>query len=274
MPSLEPLKVAFALTFEGPHHIGTGRAEGLLNRTVRRDARGRPYVPGSALKGALRIEAERLARRLDADLGEDTITADRLGMQHRAGRAVPGVRCQGPRPERMCQDNVGCIVCRVFGNTFTGTRLVVDDAYPVTSKLEAKVRRRLQKSDPELLSPSDRPRDREVITRTSIDRRRRGVRSGALFTSEFVRQTTCFEGSLTGRLAWKPVPNTDPPVPAELVFLVAAAGLLRQVGAGASLGRGRCRLTLAEDVRLGAKTYTTKDLLRHLEWLPYLNAFG
>ena len=68
MPSLEPLKVAFALNFEGPHHIGTGRAEGLLNRTVRRDARGRPYVPGSALKGALRIEAERLANRLDAEL--------------------------------------------------------------------------------------------------------------------------------------------------------------------------------------------------------------
>ena len=72
----------------------------------------------------------------------------------------------------------------------------------VTSKLEAKVRRRLQKSDPELLSPSDWPRDREVITRTSIDRRRRGVRSEAIFKSEFVRETTRFEGLLTGLLAW------------------------------------------------------------------------
>lgn len=94
---MKTLKIS--LDFESPFHIGGGvSGESALLKPLLKDALGRPYVPGSAFKGVLRHEAERLVRAL---VGEDAV-------------------CRPPQPETMCpqapQYGKFCPVCRVFGS--------------------------------------------------------------------------------------------------------------------------------------------------------------
>lgn len=53
---------------------------------------GQPYLPASALKGAMRIDFERLARAQSVRI------------------------CNAPDPESMCQGPDFCLACRIFGN--------------------------------------------------------------------------------------------------------------------------------------------------------------
>jgi CRISPR/Cas system CSM-associated protein Csm3 (group 7 of RAMP superfamily) len=68
----------------------------------------RPIIPAAALKGAMRIDFERLMRALERPV------------------------CHGPDPERMC-DTEPCIVCRLFGGPGDRPgRLRFADALPLT----------------------------------------------------------------------------------------------------------------------------------------------
>jgi CRISPR/Cas system CSM-associated protein Csm3 (group 7 of RAMP superfamily) len=53
---------------EGPLHAGTGLSRrGYADRLIRRDFNDRPFIPGDAVKGAIRMSAERLLRWLVRD---------------------------------------------------------------------------------------------------------------------------------------------------------------------------------------------------------------
>ena len=86
--------------FETPFHIGGGvTGESATIKPLLRDGHGRPYLPGSALKGVLRHEAERIVRALTDD---------------------PNAVCRAPRAEAMCPQKPRfgefCPVCRTFGS--------------------------------------------------------------------------------------------------------------------------------------------------------------
>ncbi len=240
-------------------HIGTGRAEGLVNRTVRRAADGRPYVPGSALKGALRMTAERLVRQFNVMLDDEGLSPfEKLGYQHR-GTDVRDRLCQGPRPETMCQSQDPCIVCRIFGNVFTGTRLHVDDAYPRHDVMRESIKTLAEihqneintsessKSSDSRLPAKERTFSRsgavDTLTRLSVDRRRRGAKSGALFTSEYSQPTSGFTTMLSGTLPHTPLEMADG-LPAELVLLAATIAATDQIGGEATTGHGLCHLAI------------------------------
>ncbi len=96
---MHELSLRVTAQFETPFHIGSGVVgEGAAMRSLLKDPQGRPYLPGSALKGVLRHEAERIVR---------TVMEDKL------------VVCRAPRAETMCPQwpNFGkfCPVCRTFG---------------------------------------------------------------------------------------------------------------------------------------------------------------
>ncbi|MEM1997757.1 MAG: CRISPR-associated RAMP protein Csx7 [Candidatus Bathyarchaeia archaeon] len=84
-----------------PLHIGSGKPEveiGEVDLPVLRDPRGQPYIPGSSLKGRVRTEAERIARKMALEV------------------------CNPPDTTYMCgslKDRVEnlCICCRIFGTT-------------------------------------------------------------------------------------------------------------------------------------------------------------
>jgi CRISPR/Cas system CSM-associated protein Csm3 (group 7 of RAMP superfamily) len=232
---------AVLLRFERSAHIGTGRSEGPIDRAVRRDAEGEPYVPGSALKGALRMTAERLVQQLNeiTDLGPEV----QLGMRRRGDRVLEE-RCRAPRPEQMCQSHDPCVVCRLFGNVFTGSRLRVSDAHAQEdSPLDRSLRDLADREDGGdlLRGPQARTAPTDVLTRLRIDRRRKGAEAGALFTSEYSRKASAYRASLTGTLPTVPLSDANER-PAELVLLAAAVSATDQIGGEASTGHGRCRL--------------------------------
>jgi len=73
-------------------HVGTGQDTETADDLLRRDARGRLLIPGTAIAGALRSIATRLAPRFD---GKKPCQA--------LGGEQPGIAC-------------GCIVCDLFGD--------------------------------------------------------------------------------------------------------------------------------------------------------------
>jgi CRISPR/Cas system CSM-associated protein Csm3 (group 7 of RAMP superfamily) len=244
VPSLASIDIPISIEFEESFHVGTGRREGLVNRTVRRTAGGDPYVPGSALKGALRQTAERLVRRLDAaESFGDMEPAQHLGYRRRGDETVEG-RCEAPKPDEMCQSPDPCLVCRVFGNVYTGRRLVVDDATAARSP-QAKSREALFALQEDSSARVVRQEGAaggaasEAITRLRIDRRRHGAEQGALFTVEHARARGRFEARLSGRVPLTPLQNGEAEgEPAELVLLAATLRATDQIGGEASTGRG------------------------------------
>ena len=259
------VSIPLRISFDSSLHIGTGRAEGLINRTVRRAADGRPYVPGSALKGALRMTAERLVRQFNNMLGDDGLSpSEQLGYQRR-GTTIRDEPCRGPRPETMCQSHDPCIVCRVFGNVFTGTRLHVDDACARPNPFTEGMRKltelqqtqdgqtqsgQIQNGDAASSPSKERAFSRggsvDTLTRLSVDRRRQGAKSGALFTSEYSQGTSAFETSVSGELPYTPLERADG-CPAELVLLAATIAATDQIGGEATTGHGLCQITVAHE---------------------------
>ncbi|MFB6274107.1 MAG: RAMP superfamily CRISPR-associated protein [Salinibacter sp.] len=259
MSDLRPLDVPITVHFEKSFHFGTGQREGLINRTVRRSASGAPYVPASALKGALRQTAERFVRTLDGLLrkGEEVPDEWRLGMRRR-GTQKTSEMCTAPQPADMCQSASPCLVCRVFGNTYSGRRLIVDDAYLDGSSPETKSLREafrsVEEGNPEEegnVIRRERPErigQTETVTRLQMDRRRKGAQHGALFTTEYARGQAPFRGRLSGQVPLTPLEDGSP---AELVLLAATLRSTDQIGGEASTGRGACSVRV-ESIEEGA----------------------
>jgi len=77
-------------------HVGTGQDSETTDDLLRRDVRGRLLVPGTAIAGALRSLATRLAPRFDGEQPCQALT--------------------GPTTNEACQ----CLVCRLFGDVNPG----------------------------------------------------------------------------------------------------------------------------------------------------------
>jgi CRISPR/Cas system CSM-associated protein Csm3 (group 7 of RAMP superfamily) len=274
--SLHSVGIPLSIRFEQALHVGTGQGDGLVDRTVRRTAEGYPYVPASALKGALRQTAERLVRHLDAAAEFGGMEPDQhLGARRRGGDAVPH-RCEAPRAEAMCKSKSPCILCRIFGNVYTGRRLIVDDATATPSPGMRSRQSLIEASADEDGSAVERTgsagRATETVTRLQMDRRRLGAQSGALFTTEYARVRSTFEGGLSGAIPLTPMDHDDAGgEPAELVLLAAALRATDQIGGEASSGRGACRILVrsngtgeseAPELGVGDDTYAIDRLLR------------
>ncbi|MEM3366223.1 MAG: CRISPR-associated RAMP protein Csx7 [Candidatus Methanomethyliaceae archaeon] len=145
-----------------PIHIGSGKAEVEIQQVdmpVLTDTEGRPYIPGSSLKGRVRAEAERIARKL--------------------GKYV----CNPPDVKTMCGSLKGdpedfCICCRIFGTA---------GEISVASKVKFRDSFPLQKVD-ELLER----------TGIAIDRGKGTVSRGALYTIQAVPAGTKFSLEIVG----------------------------------------------------------------------------
>ena len=185
--------------FHTPFHLGAGHGDVSINRVVKRTAGKRPYVPASALKGALRMAAERVIQVVDNLTDPDGSIANR---QRKGQNVLPG-RCRAPRPPAMCQSKQPCLVCRVFGNGYTGVRLLVDDARADTLDAMTVMHKKVFKEEPVLAHS-------ETITRVQIDRRNKGSKKGALFSSEYTPPTQRFKSKISGRL---PLSIIDESVP-------------------------------------------------------------
>ena len=146
-----------------PIRVGMGRDEyaSAAEMPVLRDADGRPYIPGSSIKGALRSLAEALARASGLNVcnifdakNNPCVKAVKIFKEKGREQSIgsEALSFEGP-----------CIVCRIFGNQELASHLVVYDALPVKGKTRVFQR-----------------------TRVGIDRFRGASYQGALFTYEYI----------------------------------------------------------------------------------------
>ncbi len=167
---------------EGPLLIKSGRmfATGVDMTAVRtiRNGREEVYIPGSSLKGAIRAQAERIARTL-ADPGCCDPFRDLSEYSRRDGascssflKSLRDTRGLDALPaEEVYQKS--CPICKLFGSLWQAGRLAFNDAH-------------VQGINPRVYERSN----------VGIDRRTGGASPGALFEMEVVPPTTRFHTSL------------------------------------------------------------------------------
>lgn len=152
-----------------------------------RNDSGRPYLPGSSLKGVLRSRAEYIANSLNGSLGtchlfapqlrrhvdEETLLAyRRMPCGHRMSlRVADGERRGQPLPET-ARYRDACPACQLFGHTLLAGRISVTD-----------------------FSAIDEPKTSEN-PHIAVDRITSGVAADKLFQMEYVTGTR-FKGAVT-----------------------------------------------------------------------------
>jgi len=145
-----------------PIHIGSGKSEaeiGMADLPILTDPDGKPYIPGSSIKGRVRAEAERIAKQGKYEV------------------------CAPPNVNTMCgtlknDPKDFCICCRIFG---TAGKISV----------ASKVRFR----DALLLGKVEALLERTGI---AIDREKGTVARGALYTIQAVPAGTKFALEIVG----------------------------------------------------------------------------
>lgn len=194
-------KIEIRLTFDGPFNVGAGALGGALaDKPMTRDARGLPVVPASTFKGRLRHEIERLAPVLHPGAPQHTPQ-----------------RCTAPVAEKMCQgDGEPCVVCRLFGSSWAGGKLIFSDLTLVEPAFLAQAK-------PEELPPGD------LRYGVGLSRHRRVAEDQLLYTTEVFMPGTplTLSGTISGDL------EQD-----ELDLLRAGLDSLFALGGGKTRGMG------------------------------------
>jgi CRISPR-associated RAMP protein (TIGR02581 family) len=206
-------------------HIGTGQNSPTTDAGVVRDYRGRPFIPGSSLKGALRSAVERRVKWLGLTScqltpGNDSclsLTADKelmLDDGRQQWRALPLAKRKQDIEKDLCD------TCKVFGSPVFAAKVRLDDL-PIVEDLE------------ELAASLVEVRDG-----VGIDRDSGTAADGAKFDYEVVASLTAFRFFLSAE-------NLEPPQ-----FALLSIGLLEMmngavpIGGKVTRGLGHCRLLL------------------------------
>jgi len=192
--------------FETSLHIGGGvTGESATIKPLLKDGLGRPYLPGSALKGVLRHEAERIVRAL----------------------AGENAACRAPRAETMCpqwhpavtgcvdaQKRALCPICCTFGSPARPSPFHFGDLRADVADAEAVASTALRYG-------------------VGVSRYRGAAAENLLYTTEVVSAAPMvpFSGTIEGEM-----PEAEGNGP--LALLLAAIGALRMIGGGRSRGLG------------------------------------
>lgn len=230
------IDINYQIKFDTPFHLGTGLRQGLLDRSVCRDAKGFLYIPGSTLKGAFRERCEQLAR----------LVGLRAVSPHDTQEAIASFR-----------DNID-IVNRIFGSRYKPSEIYFDSATMV-------------KTDRELFD-SDRGQtlkryiqfQTETRTQTSISRLLGTAREQALFQSEFGLRELRFEGQIYGYLEGFFTDGNDDSYSLLLpMLLIAGICANDRIGSNKSTGMGKYDC-LIQNLKVNDEEIEVADLLGDL----------
>ncbi|MEX1027451.1 MAG: RAMP superfamily CRISPR-associated protein [Candidatus Paceibacterota bacterium] len=216
---MQRLNLTYSVVWDGLWHVGSGFRTAATDRLIQRQGGrdGKPFLPGSQIKGVLRHTCERLALALGLEAVDPHATSPDQRQQLVAHF----------KPLR----HTTLIVDRLFGTRFQGDCLFVDNA---VAKLTG---------DPD----DDTPATTSIVrARTAMDRVTRTVKEGHLFTTELADQRLRLQGSIRARHASNVLTRDDDGFPYEYSLLVAGLLSIDAFGGDKSTGLGRCRMTLDE----------------------------
>jgi CRISPR/Cas system CSM-associated protein Csm3 (group 7 of RAMP superfamily) len=204
--------VALQITLETPLSIGAGGSSGsLADKTIVRDGWGRPFIPGSQVKGRARHAAEALARALGLHVAE---------LWQRRGESLL---------------DPACPIRAIFGGP-TGWR--DRSSAPARGDIAPLRFRDLRLRDDAPVREDTRGLRRSVIRPSVAINRRRGVAEDArlLFQETTVEALTFGnERAIAGTLAEE----------RQLALLVAALRMVDRWGGAKSRGLGWARVEVA-----------------------------
>ena len=209
--------------------VGGQTSPVLVDAATARYPSGLPIIPASALKGALRIEFERLAR---------------LAQQHGLIGKEPAI-CDAGTPDNACGRGANrCIVCQIFGTPGAEGKLRFQDAKITDNaliRLFVKGRERAEQADIPL------PAGYDVRPGVAINRSRKTAAERLLFISEMLTPflpDCIFEAEVEG----------DNMSELEERLLKEAAQSLKAIGGDKSRGLGQVEVSLDEVAQEGAHT--------------------
>jgi CRISPR/Cas system CSM-associated protein Csm3 (group 7 of RAMP superfamily) len=250
MSRVDRIQLLYDLTFRTPFHCGTGLRSGLIDRTIVRDAEGYLYVPGSTIKGALRMHCEGLSRLYEQ---ADEDMRDRIDSPHNMKNALWDI------------GNRTTMITRIFGSHHHPGRLFFDDAYQTDQdKRQYDSREKDGKGKYQSLQT-------DLYTQVRLDRPTRTAVPGALYTSEFGIKGFTFKGSIIGWLECLPIEALDDRPTYSLLLLLAGLHVLDRLGGNRSTGKGQCGCEITQ-LLINGESYTDaqwKPWLDHLEALSY-----
>jgi CRISPR-associated protein Csm3 len=136
--------------------LSSGRASDVTDAPLMRDRAGRPFMPGSSLRGALRSELERILPEIRElklrscvlftldDLPEACISVNEK-KQKRVQEISEGRREGQTREGRETEvakyvSEHLCDLCQLFGSPQYASRLVIEDSLPLAGNLKTSVR--------------------------------------------------------------------------------------------------------------------------------------
>lgn len=234
------VEIDLRVIFKTPFCIGSGAmADSLAHKPTLKDAHRLPVLPGSALKGRLRHECERIVRSLTND-----------------DNAV----CHGPLPENMCpldparldrSDREACPVCQVFGSPWLPSALRLGDLRWILA---------------EELAEEPLPAT-ELRYGVSLRRARRVAEEDRLFTVETFAPTrrTTYVGQIVGHF-----PDDGSERYWRVGLVLAGLQAITSLGSGRSRGLGWCQIEArAYDVLDGTRFLITTSMVREEleQWL-------
>ena len=240
---IQRIQLLYDLTFQTPFHCGTGLRSGLIDRTIVRDAEGYLYVPGSTIKGALRMHCEGLSRFYEQ---ADEEMRERIDSPHNMKKVLWGM---GSRTT---------MVTRIFGSQHHPGHLFFDDAYQTEQdKQQYDSKERDGKGKYQGLQT-------DLYTQVRLHRPTRTAMTGALYTSEFGIKGFTFKGSIIGWLECIPIETLDDEPTYSLLLLLGSLHMLDRLGGNRSTGKGRCRCNLTHFLINGEPC--TEE-----QWKPWLD---
>jgi CRISPR-associated protein Csm3 len=111
-------------------HIGASSEEfkpSVVDNQVLKDINGKPYIPGSSLKGVLRSFLERI---LSTEESLKVCTVNNMCLKNVSNAEERKKISRGKTEQEFAQyiyDNI-CIVCKIFGGSNNGAKLMIRDA--------------------------------------------------------------------------------------------------------------------------------------------------
>lgn len=133
-----------------PLRISSGRASDNTDAPFIRMFDQTPYIPGSSLRGAIRSEVERIIATVEDAVGFRTCTLFTKGdcaektrdFLLKLGEKERDERKDKTKEERIAEfaEEELCDVCKLFGSTVYASRLIFEDAQPVSGKIHNRIR--------------------------------------------------------------------------------------------------------------------------------------
>lgn len=246
---LQRIQLLYTLTFQAPFHCGTGLRSGLIDRTIVRDAEGYLYVPGSSIKGALRMHCEGLARLYEQDNAD---FLERIDSPHEMKKALWGM------------SNHLTMITRVFGSQQHPGHLFFDDAQ------QSEQDKKLYDSKERGGRGKYQRLQTDLYTQVRLDRPTRTAVVGALYTSEFGIKGFTFNGSITGWLQCIPIEAVNNEPTYSLLLLLAGLYVLDRLGGNRSTGKGQCSCNITQ-LRVNGQSFTDAQWK---SWLDHLDALS